>query len=96
MKRPTFRNIKENTARLVAFHKAVKNHQKMKQQEAAKKGIVLPDILSFDLDKAKRALRRKVDKYYGNTSKYKPHQGEKECARRLRVGSPAWHSGVKV
>jgi len=92
MQRFTFKNIKENTARLVAYHKAVKNHQKMKQQEAAKQGVILPDILNFDIDKAKRALRRKVDNYFGNTSKYTPHQGAKECARRLRIGSPAWHS----
>lgn len=24
--------------------------------------------------------------------KHKPHQGKQECARRLREGSPAWHS----
>ena len=33
MARFNFKNIKENTKRLVGFHQAVKNHQKMKQQE---------------------------------------------------------------
>ena len=27
-----------------------------------------------------------------STSKYKSHQGKQECARRLKVYSPAWHS----
>lgn len=27
-----------------------------------------------------------------SVSKYKCHQGKQECARRLRVGSAAWHS----
>jgi len=92
MARFTFKNIKENTKRLVAFHQAVKNHQKMKQQEAAKQGVILPEILPFDFKKALRSMQRKIDSYFGNTSKYTPHQGVKECARRLRVGSAAWHS----
>ena len=31
-----------------------------------------------------------------NNSKYTVHQGEQECARRLRHGSAAWHSGVAI
>lgn len=27
-------------------------------------------------------------------SKYEPHQGKQECARRLRRGSPAWYSAA--
>ena len=66
MQRFNFKNIKENTERLVGLHKAIGNYQKMKQQEAAKQGVILPDVLNFDIDKARRALRRKVDKYYAN------------------------------
>jgi hypothetical protein len=92
MKRPTFKNIKANAERIIGFHRAIKSAQKLKQQEAAKKGVVLPEDLVFDLDKALRSMQRKHDNYYGNTSKYHPHQGAKECARRLRASSPAWHS----
>ena len=94
MFRATFRNIKENTKRLVGLHQSMKNHQKLKQQEAAKQGVVLPENLVFDLDKALRSMRRKIDTYFGNTSKYNPHQGKQECARRLRHGSAAyWAAG---
>ena len=27
-----------------------------------------------------------------SSSKYRPHQGKQECARRLKVYSPAWYS----
>ena len=27
-----------------------------------------------------------------STSKYKPHQGKQECARRLKRGTAAWYS----
>ena len=84
MQRFNFKDVKANTKRLVGFHQAMKNHQKMKQQEAAKKGVVLPENLIFDIDKALRTMQRKIDSYFGNTSKYTPHQGEQECARRRR------------
>jgi hypothetical protein len=92
MKRFTFKNIKENTKRLTAFHKAHKNDIKLRKQEAKKQGVIMPEELPFDLKKALKSMQRKIAKYYGNTSRMRPHQSDKECARRLRVGSPAWHS----
>lgn len=85
----SFRDVKENAKRLVAFHKAQKNYNKMKQQEAEKKGVILPELLAIDIKKALRSMQRKIDSYFGNTSKYKLHQGKQECARRLRPGSAA-------
>ena len=88
----SFRDVKENTKRLVSFHKAQKNYNKLKQQEAKKKGIIEPELMAIDIKKALKSMQRKINKYYGNTSRMKPHQSDKECARRLRHGSPAWHS----
>jgi len=34
--------------------------------------------------------------YFGSSSKYKPHQSKRECARRLRVGSAAWYSAASA
>lgn len=39
-----------------------------------------------------RSLGNKYNRKSG--SKYKPHQGKQECARRLRVGSAAWYSAL--
>lgn len=33
-----------------------------------------------------RRARKIYDRHCGNTSKYKPHQGKAECARRIRQG----------
>ena len=54
--------------------------------------LAAKSIMAFDLKKAMRTLARKTARYYGQTSKHKPHQNDRERARRLRVGSAAWHS----
>jgi hypothetical protein len=43
---------------------------------------------SVRLDRAKviRALVKQYQRHVGNTSKYPPHQGARECARRIRQG----------
>lgn len=45
------------------------------------------------VQKAIKSLAHKTARYYGQTSKHKPHQGERERARRLTIGSAAWYSG---
>ena len=48
---------------------------------AAKK---LPPI-PLDLPKALRLMRARVDQFYNGTSRYFPHQGEREMARRAKA-----------
>lgn len=40
-----------------------------------------PPIL-FDLNRALFLLRKRVHEFYGGTSRYAPHQGKREMARR--------------
>ena len=40
----------------------------------------------FDLALAFGRLRRRYERHMGMTSKYMPHQGQRECARRIRQG----------
>ncbi len=50
---------------------------------------ILPDGVNRDISISKALLRmqKKHDKFYGNTSKYTPHQGVKERLRR-RTSNP--------
>ena len=43
----------------------------------------LPPIV-FNLTKALRLMRARVDRFYNGTSRYFPHQGEREMARRAQ------------
>lgn len=45
--------------------------------------------------KAKFWLMKKMLKVWGR-SKYKPHNGLKECARRIRQSPMGYHSGKRV
>ena len=42
------------------------------------------NVVAIDPNLAVKRMHKKHDRYYGNTSKYKPHQGARERARRLR------------
>lgn len=41
-------------------------------------------VVPWDLDKALKSALKRYLKFCGNTSKYVPHQGERECHRRAR------------
>jgi len=47
---------------------------------AAKK---LP-LINFDYPRALGLMRKRIAEFYRGTSKYGPHQGKRECARRRR------------
>ena len=93
----SFKDVGNNMKRLVSLHKAQKKYIKFREQEAEKKGLIRPILSAFNLKKAMRTLARKTARYYGQTSIWqKPHQNDRECARRLRVGSAAYHSAASA
>lgn len=49
----------------------------------------LSNLPHDDIFSRRRKFAKRVRR---STSKYMPHQGKQECARRLRVGSAAWRS----
>lgn len=92
IRRGNFRDLRDN---LIALHTSQRKYIAMKIQEAKKKGIIEPVLNAFDIKKAIKSLARKTARYYGQTSIWqKPHQNDRERARRLRINSPAWHNAV--
>lgn len=45
-----------------------------------------PVVEPFDLALALGRARRRYERHMGMASKYRPHQGKRECARRIRQG----------
>jgi hypothetical protein len=43
-------------------------------------------LIPFDLGRAVRLMTARVSQFYDGTSRYFPHQGEKEMARRAKHG----------
>jgi len=96
MYRAQFKNIKKTAERLTQYYNAHKVHLEKQKQEAILKGKDYLERAPFDIERAIKAAISKVKKYYGQTSKYSPHQGRKERTRRLLVDSAAYHSGIAM
>lgn len=59
-------------------------HGKLHVQAEAVKMATGQIIPVFDIDKALNASRKRYRRHMGETSKYAPHQGVNEIARRAR------------
>lgn len=76
--------LKKVYKQLGKIHKAQTNFDAMRRQKARDAGQAEPLSVAFDLEKAMKSVTRKWCRDTGNTSKYTPHQGEQECARRRK------------
>lgn len=56
------------------------NHEKNEDGEVVKKNY---DRSPFDLSRANALMEKRAKKHLGQLNKYNPHQGKKECARRV-------------
>ena len=67
-----------------AIQKRVAVQHKAKRDVAKKLGLPIPDDRDFALAYARNLIR--IGRFLGRFGKYMPHQGAKECARRIRQG----------
>ena len=74
-----FNSLKEKLRYIQKWNQLVLANERKKEKESD--GKYTPTYP--DLTKALRACKRKHYKHYGS-SKYIPHQGAQECARRRR------------
>lgn len=75
------------------FHYSYHNRPFIERLLALYHGTAKPraGVLPWDLSKALKSARKQYAKFCGNTSKYVPHQGEREMShRRARLSTPAF------
>ena len=67
-----------------AVRKRLAVQHKAKRDVAKKLGLPVPDDRDFAIAYARNLIR--IGRFLGRFGKYMPHQGDKECSRRVRQG----------